>query len=349
MRNHLTVTIRTVSGQHRYQIPVFWIGFLLMILCFTLGTFHLYPPVRPHPSSMGSSHHIPENAPPSSLADPFLQRIPEPGSPPTSNRMIPNLIPEVESLDDFFDPNIDFGNNKKKEETTKPKNGQNRKPQGKTVVSPDKLKNQRPLSQTVAQHRESMPRPPPGFEKIILDMIPNGSPVAFKGINSPFGTRSHPKSGSQQFHPGIDLQADMKTPIRTTADGVIEFAGFESINSYGNLVTIHHNYGFQTSYAHLYDILVKNGDFVKKGDIIGHSGNSGLSSGPHLHYEVRFVHRILDPTGFLNWDSNNLNQLFSEKQVAWQSLIDHINRRPNHNELPLPLRIALTQGGYKPL
>ncbi|HIJ85367.1 MAG TPA: M23 family metallopeptidase, partial [Magnetococcales bacterium] len=142
--------------------------------------------------------------------------------------------------------------------------------------------------------------------------------------------------------------ADLKTPTKATADGFVAFAGFENDHSYGNLVTIQHDYGFQTSYAHLYDVWVKSGDFVRKGDVIGRSGNSGLSSGPHLHYEVRFVQRAIDPMEFINWDTKNLDPPFTEKQTAWPSLINQVSQQINRL-LPLPLGPSLNQGNTKPL
>ncbi|MBF0109231.1 MAG: peptidoglycan DD-metalloendopeptidase family protein [Magnetococcales bacterium] len=344
MRNHLTVTIRTVNGQQQYRIGLFWIGALLIALCFTLGTFYNVPPDHPQSQPIrGTTSPPDETVPPISFPDPGANGDPFRKPAPT-HRVIPELAPEVASLDGLFDTKNHFGNPPREKE---PEYKNDRQKPRKETLGNKKKHPPPPLHAATAPSRSAPILPFPGFERIILESIPNGSPIEFKGINSPFGDRSHSKR-KQKFHPGIDLFAPMNTPTHTTADGVVEFAGFEKMNSYGNLVIIHHNHGFKTSYAHLDKITVKNGDFVKKGDLIGYSGTSGLSSGPHLHYEIHFVHRILDPTGFLDWNANNLAPLFREKQVAWQSLIDHINRRPETSELPLPLRIALTQGGYKP-
>ena len=113
------------------------------------------------------------------------------------------------------------------------------------------------------------------------------------------------------------------TPVRSPADGVIEYAGYHKSSGFGNLVIIEHNYGFKTSYAHLSKKFpVKSGTFVKKGDIIAYTGNSGLSTGPHLHYEVRFIARPLNPINFIKWNSSNFEKIFKkEKRVSWQSLI----------------------------
>ena len=115
--------------------------------------------------------------------------------------------------------------------------------------------------------------------------------------------------------------------MRATADGVVEYAA-ASGTGYGYLVIISHNFGFSTRYAHLsnYDV-VKVGQFVKKGDLIGYSGNTGRSTGPHLHYEVRFLQRTIDPANFIAWDGkDSFDDIFqNERKVPWQGLINAIS------------------------
>ncbi|KAA6225622.1 MULTISPECIES: M23 family metallopeptidase [unclassified Campylobacter] len=156
----------------------------------------------------------------------------------------------------------------------------------------------------------------------ILTQVPNGYPIVNKGITSSFGWRDHPVINKKEYHPGIDLKADMGTPVYATAAGVVEFAGVSN-NGYGYNVILLHNFGFKTVYAHLTrrDV-VKAGHFVNKGDLIGYSGNTGLSTGPHLHYEVRFINKTLEPLHFLNLQRKNMNQFFNqERRVPWQSLV----------------------------
>ncbi len=94
---------------------------------------------------------------------------------------------------------------------------------------------------------------------------------------------------------------------------------------YGNMLKIEHTYGFMTLFAHLDRFNVETGQFIKKGDLIAWSGNTGLSTGPHLHYEVRFVGRALDPNNFIKWTSKDFNSLFQrEKRVNWASLVEVI-------------------------
>ncbi len=163
---------------------------------------------------------------------------------------------------------------------------------------------------------------------IMLQTIPNGYPVENRGITSSFGWRTHPVQGERRFHAGIDLRAPMRTPVYATADGVVEWAAYHRQSGLGNLVILAHNLGFSTYYGHLDSIVVKAGEFVKKGDLIAYSGNTGLSSGPHLHYEVRHIHRRLNPIAFIEWNLNNYESLFEkENRVQWDSLATAVKQR----------------------
>ena len=161
----------------------------------------------------------------------------------------------------------------------------------------------------------------------MLEFIPNGSPVKYEGITSKYGWRVHPTLKKREFHPGSDMRAKYGTPVHATAEGVVEYAGLHRRSGYGKLVIIDNNYGFKTYFGHLSKIKVKAGQIVKKGDVIALSGNSGLSNGPHLHYEVRFIARPLNPYWFIKWNVNNFNEIFQkEKKVPWQSLIATISK-----------------------
>jgi murein DD-endopeptidase MepM/ murein hydrolase activator NlpD len=174
--------------------------------------------------------------------------------------------------------------------------------------------------------------------KEVTDMfqyIPNGWPVKNTGITSPYGFRVHPKYKKQAFHRGIDLRAKMKTPVFATADGIVEFAG-KHRHGFGYLVILQHNYGFKTYYAHLSKkMLVKPGDFIKRGQQIALSGNSGVSNGPHLHYEVRFIQRTLNPYNFMKWNMHKYKSIFTkETRVPWQSLLMAVNHRKSTQTRP---------------
>lgn len=160
-------------------------------------------------------------------------------------------------------------------------------------------------------------------QNIIFSMIPNGKVIEDGGITAAFGWRTHPVLGHKHLHQGIDLRAPIGTPVYAPADGVVQVAGFNVVGGYGYLVVLEHNFGFKTRFAHLSrKDVVKEGQFVKKGDLIGYSGNTGISTGPHLHYEIRFVQRPLDPANFINWSRKNYEEIFEkEKRVTWQSLV----------------------------
>ncbi|QOG12110.1 M23 family metallopeptidase [Arcobacter sp. FWKO B] len=158
-----------------------------------------------------------------------------------------------------------------------------------------------------------------------LRVIPSGSPLDEVYVTSPFGNRIHPTLKVRQFHRGIDLRASVGTPVYSTADGVVRQIHNTTSGAFGRVITISHSYGFETVYAHLSKINVKIGEVVRKGDIIALSGNSGRSSGPHLHYEVRYATQHLNPYDFIKWDVANYEGIFEkQRSVSWESLINLI-------------------------
>ena len=160
---------------------------------------------------------------------------------------------------------------------------------------------------------------------LIFDIIPNGSPIEYHGITSKFGYRTHPTLGKKEFHNGSDMKAKLFTEVYATANGVVEYAGYHRASGYGSLIIIDNGYGFKTYFAHLGKINVKHGQVVQKGDLIGLTGNSGLSNGPHLHYEIRFMQRALDPFWFIKWTIGNYEEIFKkEKHVPWKPLLELI-------------------------
>jgi murein DD-endopeptidase MepM/ murein hydrolase activator NlpD len=161
-------------------------------------------------------------------------------------------------------------------------------------------------------------------KKYIMSQIPSGYPLEYKGVSSPYGYRIHPILKRRELHPGVDLRAKMRTEIVAPADAVVEYAAYHK-KGYGNLLILHHNYGFKTIYGHLSKLKVKSGQVVKKGQLVALSGNSGLSSGPHLHYEVRFAGRAINPNAFVKWTMKDYESLFKkQRSIKWQSLINQI-------------------------
>ena len=176
----------------------------------------------------------------------------------------------------------------------------------------------------------------------LLQFIPNGSPIQYNGITSKYGYRTHPLTKKKEFHRGTDLKAKMNTPVYATADGIVEWAGYHKSSGYGKLIIVEHNYGFKSYFGHLNKIVVKSNKFVKKGDLIAYTGNTGMSSGPHLHYEIKFIHKTVNPFWFIKWTVENYDEIFEkEKKIPWQSLIKataHIKVPKPTQTLPLSQR-----------
>jgi murein DD-endopeptidase MepM/ murein hydrolase activator NlpD len=174
------------------------------------------------------------------------------------------------------------------------------------------------------------------FEKrLMLRSIPSGFPVQSGRVTSDFGMRLHPIHDRETLHGGLDLRAKRGTPIYATADGVVEWAAMHQSSGLGKMVKLIHNYGFSTIYAHLDDIEVDSGSYVKRGDLLGYSGNTGQSAAPHLHYEVRYLQRRLDPSPFVRWSMEEYDVLFSEEdRVQWESLTEVVRTAAHTPERP---------------
>jgi murein DD-endopeptidase MepM/ murein hydrolase activator NlpD len=117
-------------------------------------------------------------------------------------------------------------------------------------------------------------------------------------ITSPFGWRKSPFGGAPDFHQGLDIGASTGTPVTAAASGTIISAGW--YGGYGNYILIDHGGGMSTGYGHLSRIFVSNGQQVQRGQAIGAVGSTGLSTGPHLHFEVRISGKTVDPTAYLH-------------------------------------------------
>ncbi|KQS82704.1 M23 family metallopeptidase [Rhizobium sp. Leaf383] len=128
--------------------------------------------------------------------------------------------------------------------------------------------------------------------------LPFSNPAPQSDITSQFGNRMDPFLGRLALHAGIDFRVAIGTGVRSTAPGKVVVAGRNG--GYGNMVEIDHGNGVSTRYGHLSSILVNVGDVVTAGDVIGRSGSTGRSTGPHLHYEVRLHGDAVDPMRFLN-------------------------------------------------
>ena len=125
----------------------------------------------------------------------------------------------------------------------------------------------------------------------LIDSVPTAMPNG--RVTSGVGTRPSPWTGKPEFHSGLDIPKPTGTPVYASADGVVESAGV--INGNGQSVVLSHDQGVVTQYSHLSNIQVKKGDRVRKGQQIAESGNTGKSTSPHLHYEVRVNGVPIDP------------------------------------------------------
>lgn len=132
---------------------------------------------------------------------------------------------------------------------------------------------------------------------VLREMLPNSSPVQAAYSSSSYGWRIDPMSGHRAFHEGLDFPAAVGTAVYAAADGIVTTAVHSP--DYGNLLKIEHGAGLETRYAHNSRLLAKPGDRVTKGQKIALIGNTGRSTGPHLHYEIRLNGNPLDPREYL--------------------------------------------------
>ena len=112
-----------------------------------------------------------------------------------------------------------------------------------------------------------------------------------------YGWRTHPITGKRDFHHGVDIATQLGNKVIATASGTVLAAGYRDY--YGNLVVIDHGYEYVTWYGHLASIVVKEGQRIKRGQLIGYVGSTGRSNAPHLHYEVRFMRKPVNPMKFM--------------------------------------------------
>lgn len=149
--------------------------------------------------------------------------------------------------------------------------------------------------------------------------IPAIQPISNKqlvALASGFGLRTHPIYKMRKLHSGIDFAAPLGTPIYATADGQVITVDVK-FSGYGKMVEIDHGFGYKTRYAHMHEFAVKKGQQVRRGDLIGYVGNTGLSTAPHLHYEVHINGKQVDPVHYFY---NDLSPAEYEKILELASI-----------------------------
>lgn len=142
-------------------------------------------------------------------------------------------------------------------------------------------------------------------QKVKMENIPAIQPVLNKDLKrmaSGYGWRIDPVYHIRRFHQGMDFSAPIGTDIFATGNGTIIFSGWKQ--GYGETVEVDHGFGYKTRYAHCYKILARKGQRVKRGDVIALVGNTGKSTGPHVHYEVHYNGKPIDPRNFYFYDLN---------------------------------------------
>lgn len=170
------------------------------------------------------------------------------------------------------------------------------------------------VSKTAGDMASCIPAIPP--------IVPD--PSRYK-MSSPFGYRTDPFTGASRMHTGLDFAMKIGNPVYATGDGVVESVKFDFFG-YGNSITIKHGFGYETIYAHLNSVKVIEGMKVKRGDCIGESGKSGRSSGPHLHYEVVYKGRKVNPANYL------------DMSMSVQEYSDMLRMRESESGMPSSMR-----------
>ncbi|MCK9366141.1 MAG: M23 family metallopeptidase [Metallibacterium scheffleri] len=141
------------------------------------------------------------------------------------------------------------------------------------------------------------------LERLLLDRKvdaaaqPSGMPVVNGFIDSYYGPRTDPFTGGHEFHTGLDIDASAGTPITSVARGIVSFAGVR--NGYGNVVEVDHGNGYLTRYAHAEKLLVHVGETVRTGQVLALVGSTGRSTGPHVHFEVWYRGKVINPLAFV--------------------------------------------------
>lgn len=130
-----------------------------------------------------------------------------------------------------------------------------------------------------------------------IQNVPLGAPVPGGVITSKFGRRIDPINGKPAYHHGLDIRGRRGSDVKATAGGTVKTQNYDKSN--GRYVIIDHGNGFKTKYGHLKKILVQRGDTVARGQVIGLVGSSGRSTGPHVHYEIRYDNKVVNPIRFV--------------------------------------------------
>ena len=218
------------------------------------------------------------------------------------NRQAQEILEEVQALEEEIDALQRRAGMPDEDEEDLPSRLQSFLPQGGAIARRDTefflntAKRQLPALLDSLKHQIE-----PALEETLEreNARPRGLPVGLEALRktSEFGIRRSPFGGGREFHAGLDFAGPRGTPIYVTAPGRVIKA--EMARGYGYHVIVDHGYGYKTLYAHLSSMAVRPGDTIDRRDIVGALGNTGRSTGPHLHYEVHYNDEPVNPEGFL--------------------------------------------------
>ncbi len=202
----------------------------------------------------------------------------------------------------------------------------------------EQLNNTAPISKTKTNHKTAPTsisiqgniKPKTDVSNVTASGIPSLMPIN-GNIISFFGKRFHEKLKAERLHSGIDIEAQIGTTVKATANGTVIKAEFDG--GYGLMMEIVHQDEISTVYAHLSSLSVKPGQIILQGEVIGYSGNTGLTTGPHLHYEIRVKGQPVDPLIFINQDNTQANH--ETEKTASQSEENLTASHPNFMK-PVP-------------
>ncbi|WP_194306305.1 M23 family metallopeptidase [Chryseobacterium antibioticum] len=257
------------------------VSMFLLVSSFTFAQFNTLMPARPQkPESQARIETTKEeDSPEQKKGKNFWKKI-------FNTTTKSDLKNELDSLK-ILVKEYSHANNSRKESFQKMKDSLLLATKLRAEQKKDLLKNQ--SSQALHDFVEE---PKDSLSKIVM-------PLAGKmTVTSPYGTRLHPIFGTKKMHSGIDLKAYYDN-VHSVMDGIVTAAGWDAHGG-GNYIKIRHFNRFETAYLHLSEIYYRTGEFVKAGFIVGRSGNTGNSTGPHLHFSVKEFGQRINPAHFLN-------------------------------------------------
>lgn len=316
MKNRLIITISDINGSKQYNVHEFikhailWI--LLMVVLTATGTYFYVNMLNKKISGLNEKNRIvkQENSKLNTEKTDLQNKIKD------EKEMLLSMNEKLQEIEEAIGigPDLNATFFDRVDENVK-------------KIKETKRENTQKLEELKAQTEKKIE-----IEKItaiqkafLVNGIPNGKLLNYRRVSSKFGYRVHPVTKRKDFHAGLDLSASTGTPIYAPASGVVEYASKKG--AYGNFLLVAHSYGFKTAYGHLSKFAVKSGEYVSKGQLVAYVGNTGRSTGSHLHYEIRYLNKWVNPELFMDWDPENINQITDKvTKVHWSGIFKQIQK-----------------------